>query len=399
MARKQKVELFLNDSDRDHMNEIKAMFENTESFDCLVAFARNSVWDEIKVPLHNALKRGMKARFAIGLNFYHTDPRLLRKLFKLQKTYSVQLFISNDSSTFHPKIYAFKQTDVCNVIIGSANLTLGGLAYNHEASVLINDPKRAMMSSVTAYFNDLIEHDAIVPASKARIDEYAREHEIYTAWAKLSRQQAKRAIARGGESLDLLSAKLKLMKEGGKNSPFEEQLKIRRKNLALVQEQLRSMSVLNSSSKSDFLMNFEKLINLFISGGLHRGKTKIARQRKIFIQAIGAILDNQKLSPNENFSSLHKYFLKIDRAGINLLTEILHSLDNKRFAIMNKNAISGMKLAGYDKYPQQPLKSNVSGADYQLYCDQAKSLYKKLGLRNFTELDALFNYIYWNEDH
>jgi hypothetical protein len=44
-------------------------------------------------------------------------------------------------STFHPKLIEFEYEDHCVVVIGSANLTNGGMAFNHELCVALTIPK------------------------------------------------------------------------------------------------------------------------------------------------------------------------------------------------------------------------------------------------------------------
>ena len=95
---------------------------------------------------------------------------------------------------------------------------------------------------------------------------------------------------------------------------------------------------------------------------------------------------------------MHAHFENITGAGINLLTEILHALDNRRYAVMNQNAVTGLAVAGFGGYPDHPTKSNVDGELYARYCLQARSVQSELGLANLTELDALFNYVYWQEE-
>ena len=62
---------------------------------------------------------------------------------------------------------------------------------------------------------------------------------------------------------------------------------------------------------------------------------------------------------------------------------------------MNQNAVSGMCKANILEFPQHPSKSNVSAEGYASFCKQAEIVRRELGLENFLELDALFNYAYW----
>ncbi|RLL61555.1 phospholipase D family protein [Paenirhodobacter hankyongi] len=398
MAHTQSIQLLLNDESTDHRTEIGALLKNARHLECMVAFAKVSGWQEMKAPLKKALSKGMTARLAVGLDFYHTDPALLHDLFRLSSNHNLKLYLSNSQSTFHPKIYAFEASDGCKVVVGSANFTLGGLLQNYEASVLIDDESGAMMKKITEHFDDLIENEEIVPATKPLIDGYAKDHAINAAWARFARRRAARAVDSGEASLDVLADFLRMMQEGDASSPFNAQMKVRRGNLAVAPTQLRSIAAWKGKTAHGFLTEYERLIGSFHSGGLNRAKTRIADKRKDFVRAVASIIDHADLSPRDAFATLHAAFANIEGAGINLLTEILHTLDNTRFAVMNQNAVAGLRLAGYDEFPLHPSKGNVSPDKYQLYCDHADAVCKALGLRDFTELDALFNYVYWHED-
>lgn len=137
------------------------------------------------------------------------------------------------------------------------------------------------------------------------------------------------------------------------------------------------------------------MIALFHSGGLHRAKSRLASHADGFLEAVAAVVNAPRLSPHDAYDLLLTYFMEVTGAGVNLLTEILHTLDNKRFAVMNQNAVSGMALANLRAYPPHPTKQSVDAKCYAEYCQQADTVRKALGLADFTELDALFNYAYW----
>ncbi len=79
------------------------------------------------------------------------------------------------------------------------------------------------------------------------------------------------------------------------------------------------------------------------------------------------------------------------------MTEILHTYDNMRFAVMNQNSVSGMSLANIDGFPSKPSKSNINAKLYANFCEKAGEICDELGLENFSQFDALFNYAYWNQ--
>jgi hypothetical protein len=78
---------------------------------------------------------------------------LLDLLGALEAGGNVFIFHNANSSTFHPKIYLFKNNEKADVIIGSGNLTEGGLYTNYEASIrlkldLAQPADRALLASV-----------------------------------------------------------------------------------------------------------------------------------------------------------------------------------------------------------------------------------------------------------
>lgn len=396
MKEGKEVRLLVNE-ERGHGDVIEKLLKQAERLECLVAFAKESGLNGLLKPLRKALERGMEARFAIGLDFYLTEPAVLRKLLALADKHALGLYLSNASDTFHPKVYAFQNGKRCSVIVGSANLTHGGLCGNYEASALVDDASGALMASVTRHFNALVDEETLVPATKARIDAYEREYLIHDTCRKVAKKRAQKASRSEGPDFTILADLLELMKSDDSEYGFDEQKVVRQRNLRLAKRRLVELAALRSNVRRDFPSRYDALIGLFHSGGLHRGKSRIANHPEQFVAAAADILGRRNLSPASAFAILHEHFGDITGAGINLLTEILHALDNKRFAVMNQNAVSGLALAGIRDYPLHPTKQNVSADSYARYCEHADAVRRSLDLDDFTELDALFNYAYWRE--
>jgi HKD family nuclease len=392
------VRLVLNGEQRTHADAVLELVRRAHHFECMVAFAKGSALPELLVPLEQALDRGMTARIAVGLSFHLTEPGLLHKLFDLSKRSPLQLYLSDGHATFHPKIYAARAPKRCTVIVGSANLTAGGLCDNHEASVLIDGQDTKLCSEIQAHFDTLIVEKSIVQATRKRIDAYAAEFAIHDAWRKMAKKRADRVCRDGAHDLAVLADKLLEMKRDDTRDGFAAQQVLRRANLRQARRQIQSLATPVQGGTRNFLPRYEALIDLFHSGGLHRAKTRVAREPDRFLVAVADIAARPRLEPGAAFQVLHSHFENIKGAGINLLTEILHALDNKRYAVMNQNAVMGLAVAGFDGYPQHPTKGSVDDELYERYCQQAQSVQRELGLANLTELDALFNYMYWQEE-
>ncbi|MBV59855.1 MAG: NgoFVII family restriction endonuclease [Nevskiales bacterium] len=392
------VKLLLNEAERGHGDVIEKLLKQAERLECLVAFAKASALNRLLKPLHKALEGGLEARFAIGLDFYLTEPAVLRKLLALtEKKHALKLYLSDSSDTFHPKVYAFQHGKGCSVIVGSANFTHGGLYGNYEASAVIEDEKGTLMASVTKHFDALLTNEVLVSATKGRIDDYERAYVIHNAYRNLAKGRAERARRTKGEDSTLLSEILAVMKRDASELGFNAQKRARKNNLREAKQQLEVLAALHGNVGRIFPARYDALIGSFHSGGLHRGKSRIAEHPERLVAAVRDIIGTRNLSPADAFAILHGHFGSIPGAGINLLTEILHALDNKRYAVMNQNAVSGLMLAGIRDYPLHPTKQNVNANSYAHYCQHADAVRQELGLADFTELDALFNYAYWGE--
>lgn len=389
------VELILNMQQQVHGSAIVGLLKQAQQFECMVAFAKASAMRDLLAPLEAALARGIRARFAVGLSFHITEPAMLRKLFNLTKKYQMALYLSATNVTFHPKIYAVREQEQCRVIVGSANLTAGGLTDNYEASVLVNDKAGTLMAAVEAHFDELIREGYLIPATQTLIDTYAHDFSVHDAWRKMAKRRVDKICRDKSQDHAVLAHMLEEMKLNESEHGFFAQQELRKKNLAQAKRQLNLLAASNKLSAGGFLPRYEALITLFHSGGLHRAKTRIANNPALFLNAIADIVGRRNLSAAKAFEVLHGHFEGIPGAGINLLTEILHVINNKRYAVMNQNAVTGLEVAGYINYPSHPSKKNVNSELYERYCQDTLAVQQHLGLSNLTELDALFNFNYW----
>lgn len=398
MARQLQAQLLVNDEQDSHGHVLAELLPGTKRLECMAAFAKMSGLGFLLDALKDCLAAGLDARFAIGLDFCLTEPKLLRKLLRLSNKHRLTLYISNSSATFHPKIYALSRGKACTVMIGSANLTRGGFQDNHEASAWIDDPSGMLMQSVSKYVDDLIAQEALVPASKARIDDYERRYTISQVQQTLAKRRIERANIQQGIHMETLRDILLEMKLDTSEDGFTAHQILRRRHYKAAADKIQALASMNELDSEGFLAHYEELLALFHSGGLERGKNIVAENAGKFQAAIAAIVESDQLTPRDAFQLLLDHFRHIPRAGINVLTEILLAIDSTRFAVMNQNAVAGLRLANIHDFPPKPNKQSVNAERYARYCELADTVRKDLGLANFTELDALFNYAYWRHD-
>lgn len=392
------VKFIVNDEQSEHADALLAYIARARHLDCMVAFAKDSAFELMLETLEHSLKRGMTARIAVGLSFHLTEPTTLQTLFGLSRVHNgLRLYLSNTEETFHPKVYAFKGTSRSTVFVGSANFTAGGFSKNYEASVQVNDVDGELAAEVEAYFDELIEGRHLVLATKKRIDEYAQEFTVHKAWREMAKRRADKINKEAVADLDVLAYHLREMKRDKSDKGFSMEQAHRSQQVVEAKTRIKRLGALKRPTPAAFLPMYRDLYKHFHSGGIHRQNSRIANQAPSFVAALADILKHRKQPPAEAFEVLRRHFLNIQGAGVNLLTEILHSLDNKRYAVMNQNAVVGLAIAGFSNYQLHPTKGAVDGDVYARFCNEALSVREELKLANFSELDALFNYVYWLE--
>lgn len=106
-----------------------------QTLNIIVAFAKNSGVLRIKGALEKFRKRGGTVNVYVGVDLGGTSYEALTAL--LLHTDSLYVVHTEKGQTFHTKIYQFVGNDKGLVVIGSHNLTAGGLWTNFESSVLV----------------------------------------------------------------------------------------------------------------------------------------------------------------------------------------------------------------------------------------------------------------------
>ncbi|WP_281978554.1 phospholipase D family protein [Pseudorhizobium flavum] len=398
MSTLNRAPLLLWNGEQAHSDVLMEKLKRAERFICMVAFAKESGYSTFEKPLQNRIDSGMHATFVIGVDFYQSDPGVLKKLLKLKRRGKVDVYMGafDGQWTFHPKVYLFENQAGAHTIVGSANMTSGGLINNHELSVSF-DSASALREQLEDWVDELLTDGEIVEATAQLVSEYARQHDIYTRQMDLARQRAKRSATRAGGGLETLAAILQEMKADQSEWGFDasvERREIHRREASVILEDIASDRRMDSE---EFLEIYEQLISRMHSGGLQRGKTTVAKAHRAFRAGVRSLLKQKERDPAVLFDDLKADFGAVDRAGTNVITEILHLLDNKRFAVMNRNSVAGIRLANVEAFPHMPSKRNVRGDTYALFCDEAANVRRRLGLTDFSELDAVFNYAYWRD--
>lgn len=175
-------------------NIINQELQNANSAKIAVAFLKYSGVKVIEKSLDNFLKNSGNIEIIAGLDFKTTDPQSMHYFIQLQKQIAnLKFYCYGDKDenktdiVFHPKIYLFEKGRETTGIVGSTNLTRGGLLTNFEVNVVIKETKPLYFSQLEAIYNSVKFTDSVFSPDEEYLAGYS---EVYKAFL----QNEERAI-------------------------------------------------------------------------------------------------------------------------------------------------------------------------------------------------------------
>jgi HKD family nuclease len=164
------------------------------------AYGKISGWDLLEGAV---LRSKAKVYLLAGLNFGLTEPALLWRWLKLSKNHRIHAHVINHRVSFHPKILIVESAGSRRefAIVGSGNLSRGGLLNNIECSLYTED--KGLLRRLTGWFEKLFAEDAS-PITAPVIKAYEPYHEK----ARWRAREAQRAASRFSNNLDRLRKSL-----------------------------------------------------------------------------------------------------------------------------------------------------------------------------------------------
>lgn len=163
---------------------IKSELLESTKINIAVAFLRKSGIDQIFNALDYALtKNNAKLEIIVGLDFKTTDYNALLILNEIKSKYQgFNYYCFGDKRDnfneliFHPKIYLFSNDVPDNIkytsIVGSSNLTFGGLSSNFEVNAIFRETKPLYYSQLEAIYNEIKFTESIFIPSKSYLEKY-----------------------------------------------------------------------------------------------------------------------------------------------------------------------------------------------------------------------------------
>jgi HKD family nuclease len=153
---------FTDNHEKNLLTELSAEISKSKDVKVAVAFLKYSGYDLIKENILECLENGGEMEFLVGLDFNTTDAKAIKALQEIEsnnpllKCYCFSGTLKNDTPVFHPKLYLLNNGNHATVVIGSSNLTGGGLRNNVEINAIIkSDINNEIISDIYGLYNRL----------------------------------------------------------------------------------------------------------------------------------------------------------------------------------------------------------------------------------------------------
>lgn len=139
------MEIMFTDNSQENtcLDVLQLSLHHAKVVNIAVAFLKQSGFDLIKDQLLRVGERGC-VEVIVGLDFKSTEPKTLKELLDYSKNYNIKCYCFSDYSlvdipVFHPKLYYVEgNNNSATAIIGSSNLTKGGLQENFEINAIFS---------------------------------------------------------------------------------------------------------------------------------------------------------------------------------------------------------------------------------------------------------------------
>ncbi|MET0623651.1 MAG: hypothetical protein ABW250_11775 [Pyrinomonadaceae bacterium] len=181
--------------------------EEWTEFRAAIAFVKLSGVRHVREALREFSCRA-RVKISVGIDLGGTSKEGLVELLRcVDKHGEVWVFHNENASTFHPKVYLFKGKDRADLVVGSGNLTEGGLFTNYEASLAVSldltlEGDRALLGQVEAMLDGCSDpaHGVAKPLTEEFIEQLVENGYVPTEkQAREMREAAGRAVKPGGQ--------------------------------------------------------------------------------------------------------------------------------------------------------------------------------------------------------
>lgn len=218
-----------------------------DKFTCLVAFASYGGITALTPHILRAKANDVKIKIILGVDQKCTSKEALEEV--LSWGVDSYIYYTLNTNIFHPKVYLFENSDYYTLIVGSNNLTEGGLVRNIECSLLVQDMQgTSVHSAFYAYWKGILDstEENLYPITQKLIGQLYEE-KIIPSDSERAMTSAKKLLGVSSES-----KRSSIFKSSGvqKNpegfDPKRLKRKIKAKKIAVLDDATKSTGVIEA---------------------------------------------------------------------------------------------------------------------------------------------------------
>jgi HKD family nuclease len=388
-----------NQGTNNHEATLREALANADEIYIAVAFMKKHAVESLLPVLKATLERGATAKILVGTDFYLTEPAALTALHDACRPYPKKTcarMVQQGKDTFHPKVYCAVHGQQVTMLLGSANLTGGGMHSNFELSLRYSmDVLSPTFQALKTWLADIQTHKRIIDLDELTIGPYQVKYDNYWKLVRPAERKAQdEASQRTFDPILLQRYAEQYKADQAKQSDWAE----KQNNYRRAREVLDKMTNTPPASRAEFLDAYGSLVgtagatHLWHSSGIHRLKTKVANHYPRFLAMLHAIRPAIGGAPSDVFECGMSRARQIEGLGPNVVTEIMNTYAPHLYSVLNRNPIASLRKMYLRRFPDP----SVFGAEkYGEYNNLMQELVTRCGFADLSQADHFMNYVYW----
>lgn len=361
------------------------LIRKSERIDVAVMFVRYSGLWLIRDSLIKALEKRSIIHILLGLDFFLTDIKVLKYLHKLMCKYynlKVRVYQSPHNVTFHPKFYLFSTKKIATVVLGSSNLSQGGILDNIEANIISTDPLLAV--ELSKYFNRLFksteEGGNSIELCSDIIKKYHKESEKVRNVPQKIKNSNKRLLTLIRRPVEIKLHRLKeLLKDASSFAMTEEFIEERKNRSRKIETWYHTLDI--PKFKNISREGWNSLYKEGSIGGLNPiWRDRLWRNKPKLVRNLTFIC-NEQFPIEVRVENILRHDLYLKGFNIGTITKILTIFDPDKYGVWNNRATEFLK-----RYSAEITTGVTVGRKYKTWLSLLQKI-RKCGYRNLAEVD------------
>lgn len=355
---------------------LKELLKQAKEIRLASAFAHYAGWQHMKDAIENG---GASVYLLTGSEFFQTEPRLLKAWLALMhvKDRHIETRFAADDPFFHPKVLIVTggaQRDFA--VVGSGNLSNGGLHTNAECSIYTEDA--ATIGELIKWFGAQFNAGTLLDSDV--IDEYERSYKkSQKRRDKLQSEQrtaAKRMTEIGRAGIkrwdDAVSAAVHYFVGPKFKSSYDA-----RRNAAP-----RILKALDSPNFNFRHSGFDAFYRIGELGQLdYRWKDKVFGKANRLKKGLRLLIANPESALGDVLGKEGQHY--VPGVRLNFVSKVLAASDPERWHVFNSKVAKALRSFQY-----QPARGSGTVGRYLAYCDLMKKFIEACKAEGCKTVDA-----------